>query len=63
MILKTYNKFTKLDDLDFEVVERKGRCHPDTLADRLAELLSVTYSKFTKEKYGVVLRHQFDKLS
>jgi S-adenosylmethionine synthetase len=63
MILKTYNKFTKLDDLDFEVVERKGRCHPDTLADRLAELLSITYSKFTKEKYGVVLRHQFDKLS
>ncbi len=63
MILKTYHDFKSLDDLDFEVVEKKGRCHPDTLADRLAELLSVTYSKLTKEKYGVILRHQFDKLS
>ena len=48
---------------DFEIVERKGRGHPDTLSDRLAELLSRTYSKFTFEKYGIVLRHQFDKLS
>lgn len=63
MILKTYTNFKKLDELDFEIVERKGRCHPDTLSDRLAELLSVTYSKLTYEKFGVVLRHQFDKLS
>lgn len=48
---------------EFEIVERKGRGHPDTLSDRLAELLSRTYSKYTLEKYGTVLRHQFDKLS
>jgi S-adenosylmethionine synthetase len=47
----------------FEVVERKGRGHPDTLSDRLAELLSRTYSKYTLEHHGAVLRHQFDKLS
>ncbi|KKP92231.1 MAG: Methionine adenosyltransferase [Parcubacteria group bacterium GW2011_GWA1_36_12] len=50
-------------DSDFEIVERKGRGHPDTLSDRLAELLSRTYSKFTRDKYGAILRHQFDKLS
>ena len=48
---------------EFEIVERKGRGHPDTLSDRLAELLSVTYSKYTRDKYGAILRHQFDKLS
>lgn len=48
---------------DFEIVERKGRGHPDTLSDRLAELLSRTYSKYTRDIYGTILRHQFDKLS
>jgi len=48
---------------EFEIIERKGRGHPDTLSDRLAELLSRTYSKYTLENYGAVLRHQFDKLS
>ena len=51
------------EENDFEIVERKGRGHPDTLSDRLAELLSKTYSKLTKESYGAILRHQFDKLS
>lgn len=52
-----------LADTDFEIVERKGRGHPDTLSDRLAELLSRAYSKYTRDKYGAILRHQFDKLS
>lgn len=62
-------KINILDDLknlgesEFEIVERKGRGHPDTLSDHLAELLSRTYSKYTRDTYGVILRHQFDKLS
>lgn len=52
-----------LEECDFEIVERKGRGHPDTLSDRLAELLSQTYSEFTLHKFGAILRHQFDKLS
>lgn len=48
---------------DFEVVERKGRGHPDTLSDRLAELLSRTYCELSMEKFGTILRHQFDKLT
>ena len=63
MEINIVNEFKSPAENDFEIVERKGRGHPDTLSDRLAELLSKTYSKYTKRKYGVILRHQFDKLS
>jgi S-adenosylmethionine synthetase len=63
MNLNILNDLRDPKEEQFEVVERKGRGHPDTLSDRLAELLSRTYSKYTLEKYGAVLRHQFDKLS
>lgn len=49
-------------DLGVEFVERKGIGHPDTLSDILAERISCAYSKYTLEKYGVVLRHMVDKL-
>ena len=45
-----------------EVVERKGRGHPDTLADGLAEELSVRYCLYTRERFGSVLHHNFDKV-
>ena len=47
---------------DFEFVERKGRGHPDTLADGLAEYLSVKYSLYTLKKFGAILHHNFDKI-
>ena len=46
----------------YEIVERKGIGHPDTIADDLAEELSRTYSNYTREKYGVILHHNFDKV-
>ncbi len=52
----------KFDDRDYEFVERKGSGHPDTLADGLAEELSREYSKYTLEKFGAVLHHNFDKV-
>lgn len=48
---------------DFEVVERKGWGHPDTITDHLAEFLSACYSEYTKERFGAVLHHNFDKLA
>lgn len=54
------NNPSKLEP-DFEFVERKGVGHPDTLADALAERLSLAYSRFTKERYGAILHHNFDK--
>lgn len=47
---------------DFEIVERKGLGHPDTLADDLAEELSRVYANYTKERFGAVLHHNFDKV-
>ena len=49
-------------DLSHEFVERKGIGHPDTLADGLAERLSVKYSNYTRQKYGAILHHNFDKV-
>ncbi len=46
----------------YEVIERKGKGHPDTLADELGERLSVAYSKYCIENLGVVLHHNFDKV-
>lgn len=48
---------------DVAVVERKGWGHPDTLADHLAERLSRAYSRYTKDRFGAVLHHNFDKLA
>lgn len=50
------------NELPYEFVERKGRGHPDTLSDNLAEFLSSHYSKYTKERFGIILHHNFDKV-
>jgi len=46
----------------FEVVERKGRGHPDTLADALAEHFSVTLSRYYLDRFGHILHHNVDKV-
>ncbi len=46
----------------FEVVERKGIGHPDTLSDALAEELSRYYSNYTLSNFGSILHHNFDKI-
>ena len=63
MRIDTFHDLADVSTIPFEIVERKGRGHPDTLADRLAELLSRTYAGICREQFGTVLRHQFDKLS
>ncbi len=57
------NKKCNINNKKFEVVETKGKGHPDNICDTLAEKISSNYSKFCLEKYGVVLRHMIDKLS
>lgn len=53
----------KLGELETEIVERKGVGHPDTIADALAESLSVAYSRYTLSYFGCILHHNFDKVS
>jgi len=54
---------SQLGELETEVVERKGIGHPDTIADALAENLSVAYSRYTLDHFGAILHHNFDKVS
>jgi S-adenosylmethionine synthetase len=46
---------------EFEVVERKGIGHPDTLCDAIAEHISCAYSRYCIKKYGVIPNHWVDK--
>jgi S-adenosylmethionine synthetase len=45
-----------------EVVERKGLGHPDTLCDAVAEEASLALCRFYRERFGMVLHHNVDKV-
>ncbi len=59
--LITVNKET-IDNKSFEFVERKGIGHPDTLSDGVAEAISIAYSEYCLEHFGVVLHQMLDKI-
>lgn len=44
-----------------EVVERKGRGHPDTICDALAEALSRSLCREYRKRFGAILHHNVDK--
>ncbi|MDM7935766.1 MAG: methionine adenosyltransferase [Methanothrix sp.] len=46
----------------FEVVERKGIGHPDTLADGISESISRSLCRFYLEESGRILHHNVDKV-
>jgi len=50
-----------VEEMPVEIVERKGRGHPDSLCDGAAEELSVALCKFYREKVGRILHHNVDK--
>jgi S-adenosylmethionine synthetase len=45
----------------FEIVERKGQGHPDTLCDGMMEAVSVALSRYYLREFGAVLHHNIDK--
>ena len=47
---------------DPEIVERKGRGHPDTVCDFLAESVSLALSRAYLERFGAILHHNVDKV-
>ena len=57
------NKKLNIDEEPFEVVETKGKGHPDNICDTLAEKISASYSKYCIDNYGIILRHMIDKLT
>ncbi|MDR4458964.1 MAG: methionine adenosyltransferase [Nitrospirales bacterium] len=44
-----------------EIVERKGKGHPDTICDAIAEAVSIQLSKAYQETFGRILHHNIDK--
>jgi S-adenosylmethionine synthetase len=46
----------------YDIVERKGIGHPDTLADFIAEEFSNNYSKYCLKNFGAILNHWADKV-
>jgi S-adenosylmethionine synthetase len=50
------------DQGSFEVVERKGIGHPDTLCDAIAEAASIDYSRYCVRHFGRTPHHWFDKV-
>lgn len=51
----------RVEEVPVEMVERKGRGHPDSLCDRASEELSIALSKFYLKEFGRVLHHNVDK--
>lgn len=49
------------EGLEVEIVERKGRGHPDTICDALTEELSRSLSRVYLERFGSILHHNVDK--
>lgn len=54
-------KIIPIDSQPFEIVERKGVGHPDSLADGIAEAVSIEYSRYCLKEFGAILHHHFDK--
>lgn len=45
----------------YEMVERKGTGHPDTMCDAIAEAYGRALAAHYRERFGVVLHHNVDK--
>jgi S-adenosylmethionine synthetase len=50
------------DARDIEMVERKGRGHPDTICDALAEAFTIGLTRFYQAQCGAILHHNVDKV-
>ena len=48
-------------DMDVEIVERKGKGHPDSLIDGACEAVSLGLSEHYQDRFGAILHHNVDK--
>jgi S-adenosylmethionine synthetase len=48
-------------DFDVEIVERKGKGHPDSLIDGASEAVSLGLCNYYLEHFGAILHHNVDK--
>ncbi len=52
---------TPIEERFIEIIERKGRGHPDYIADSMSEVVSVALCKYYKKNFGVIFHHNVDK--
>lgn len=57
-----FNHRPSPEDMPFELVERKGKGHPDTLCDAIAERASRYYAQYCLSNFGRIAHHWFDKV-
>lgn len=50
-----------VQDQSLEVVERKGKGHPDTICDAVGERISIELARAYQRQFGRVLHHNVDK--
>lgn len=50
-----------VQDFEVEIVERKGKGHPDSLIDGAAEAVSLGLCNFYMKNFGAILHHNVDK--
>lgn len=50
-----------IPELEVEIVERKGKGHPDSLIDGASEAVSLGLSEYYLEHFGSILHHNVDK--
>jgi len=52
---------TPIEERNVEIVERKGKGHPDYLSDGVVEEVSRSLSEYYKENFRAILHHNVDK--
>ncbi|MHA1447620.1 MAG: methionine adenosyltransferase, partial [Candidatus Heimdallarchaeaceae archaeon] len=60
-LVVSYNRDVVPSKLPVEIVERKGKGHPDFLCDKASEELSIALSKWYVENLGGIQHHNVDK--
>lgn len=60
IVIETY-RGRAVDEHPVEIVERKGRGHPDYICDSIMEDISVRLSRAYMREFGMVLHHNIDK--
>jgi len=54
--------YPSVEELEVELVERKGLGHPDYISDAVAEAASKALSRYYMERFGRILHHNLDKV-
>lgn len=61
MIVVDHLDFPRVEELEVEIVERKGIGHPDTMCDGIAEATSIALCRYYEQEFGRVLHYNLDK--